>query len=162
MKETQSPVTTNSTMEQTLEMQRDKAERYGTVIPCTIEMRYKMRKPKCLTGGWVRSGSSNHCHLKQTPALAVSTTALALVARPGMHDSLVDLPFRASLVAGLGLRRTTTRVNALSIDGPIHRMYVPEYPTDSSDPRYPWTYHDHHREGDPSRSWPNHEPSVEC
>lgn len=40
---------------------------------------------------------------EQRLALVVSTTALTLVARSRVHNSLVDLPLRASLVTGFGL-----------------------------------------------------------
>lgn len=40
---------------------------------------------------------------KAASSLVVSTTALSLVARSGMNNSLVDLPLRAGLVARFGL-----------------------------------------------------------
>ena len=67
-------------------------KRYRTVILCVVGMRYRVRRYK-----WFRDKG------KATSSLVVSTTALSLVARSGMHNSLVDLPFRAGLVAGFGL-----------------------------------------------------------
>lgn len=52
---------------------------------------------------------------KAASSLVVSTTALSLVARSGMNNSLVDLPLRAGLVARFGLEVKETRVSHMEV-----------------------------------------------
>ena len=74
-------------------------KRYRTVILCAVGMRYRVRRYKWFGGKAERNGHFG----KAASSLVVSTTALSLVARSGMNNSLVDLPLRAGLVARFGL-----------------------------------------------------------